>query len=247
MPDAIEPPAPRDASRPTLVLANKAYSSWSLRPWLLMRVCAIPFDEIVIPLYTPATAAAIARYSPAGKVPILLDGAVTVWESLAIVEHLAAAHPDVPIWPRDPRARALARSLAAEMHAGFLALRQAMPMNMRRAPKPPLAGWDAARTDIARVEAAWSDARARHGTGGPFLFGAFTAADAMFAPVVSRFHAYAVPVGAVGRRLHGRDDGAAGLARVAARRRGGALASRALRRPVTRSSRRRPGKALSWG
>ena len=196
MPDASEPPTRPDASRPTLVLANKAYSSWSLRPWLLMRVAAIPFDEVVIPLYTPGTAAAIARYGPAGKVPILVDGAVTVWESLAIVEHLAAAHPDVPIWPRDPSARALARSLSAEMHAGFLPLRQAMPMNMRRAPRAPLAGWDAAQADIARIEAAWVDARASHGTGGPFLFGAFSAADAMFAPVVNRFHAYAVPVGA---------------------------------------------------
>ena len=164
-----------------------------------MRVNAIAFDEIVIPLYTPGTSAAIARYSPAGKVPVLLDGDVTVWESLAIIEHLAAAHPDLPIWPRDPRARALARSLSAEMHAGFPALRRTMPMNMRRAPKPPAAGLEAAREDIARIEAAWTEARAAHGSGGPFLFGAFSAADAMFAPVVNRLHAYAVPVGAATR------------------------------------------------
>ena len=185
--------------RPTLILATKTYSSWSMRPWLLMRAFAMPFDEVVIPLYTPETAAAIARYSPAGKVPILLDGDVTVWESLAIVEHLAATRPDLPIWPRDPGARALAQSLSAEMHAGFPSLRRTMPMNMRREPRPPVAGWDAARTDIARIEAAWSDARTRHGADGPYLFGAFSAADAMFAPVVNRFHAYAVPVGATTR------------------------------------------------
>ncbi len=201
MPDILDAPAlgRPTLGRPTLVLANKAYSSWSLRPWLLMRVCAIPFDEIVIPLYMDETAATIARYSPAGKVPVLLDGDITVWESLAIIEHLAAAHPDVPIWPRDHRARTLARSLSSEMHAGFLALRQAMPMNMRRAPKPPIAGWEAARADIARIETAWADARARYGASGPFLFGAFCAADAMFAPVVNRFHAYDVPVGAATR------------------------------------------------
>ena len=192
-------PDPSALARPTLVLANKAYSSWSLRPWLLMRVCAIPFGEIVIPLYQPGTAAAIARYSPAGKVPVLIDGDVTVWESLAIIEHLAAAHPDVPVWPRDRRARALARPLAAEMHAGCAALRQTMPMNRRRAPKPPAGGLEAARADIARIEAAWADARARHGASGSFLLGAFSAADAMFAPVVNRFHAYAVPVGAATR------------------------------------------------
>ena len=186
-------------TRPTLIIANKAYSSWSLRPWLLMRVFAIAFEEVVIPLYTPETTTAIARYSPAGKVPVLLDGDVTVWESLAIIEHLAAVHPNTPIWPRDGGARALARSLSAEMHAGFPSLRRTMPMNMRREPKPPLSGWEAARADIARIEAAWSDARTRYGTGGPFLFGAFSAADAMFAPVVNRFHAYAVSVGTVTR------------------------------------------------
>ena len=201
MPEMPDPSAMArpTTERPTLVVANKAYSSWSLRPWLLMRVCDIVFDEIVIPLYTPDTAAAIARYSPAGKVPVLLDGDMTVWETLAIVEHLADVHPDVPIWPRDRLARALARSLAAEMHAGFPALRQTMPMNMRRAPKPPVAGLETARADVARIEAAWADARARHGAGGPFLFGTFSAADAMFAPVVNRLHAYAVPVTAATR------------------------------------------------
>ena len=180
---------------PTLVIANKAYSSWSLRPWLLMRAFEIPFNEIVIPLHQPATAAAIARSSPAGKLPVLIDGPVTLWESLAIIEHLAERHRDMPIWPADPSARALARSLSAEMHAGFVALRRGLPMNMRRAPKALELGPEIAR-DIARIEWAWADARARFGAEAPYLFGAFGASDAMFAPVVNRLHAYAVPVSA---------------------------------------------------
>ncbi len=195
--------APRGPHPLKLVLANKAYSSWSLRPWLLMRVLGIAFDEVVIPLDQPDTAQIILGYSPAGKLPVLLDGParapLRVWESLAIIDHLAAEHPEQAIWPPDRAARALARSLAAEMHAGFAPLRRALPMNMRRAPRPPASRDDAtARAvalDIARIEAAWADARARFGHGsGPFLFGAFGAADAMFAPVVNRLHAYAQPV-----------------------------------------------------
>ncbi len=180
-----------------LVIANKAYSSWSFRPWLLLRVFAIPFDEVVIPLDMPGSAAAIAAYSPAGKVPVLIDGAVCVWDSLAIVEHLAERHPDLAIWPREAPARALARSLAAEMHAGFGPLRRALPMNMRRSSQPATldaATAEAVSADVARLEAAWADARSRFGKGGSFLFGAFGAADAMFAPVVNRLHAYAWPV-----------------------------------------------------
>ena len=181
----------------TLVIANKAYSSWSLRPWLLLRAFDIPFNEIVVPLHQPGTAAAIARYSPAGKLPVLVDGPVTVWDTLAIIEHLAERHLTLPIWPADAAARALARSLAAEMHAGFIALRRSLPMNMRRGSKardldPDVAAEVAA--DVARIEAAWTDARTRFGHGGGFLFGEFGAADAMFAPVVNRLHAYAVPV-----------------------------------------------------
>lgn len=179
-----------------LVIGNKAYSSWSLRPWLLMRVLEIPFDEIVVPLDTPQTGATIARYSPTAKVPVLIDGAIHVWESLAIIDYLAEARPAV--WPADQAARALARSLAAEMHAGFTPIRRAFPMNMRRPPKardldPDTAA--AVSADVARIEAAWADARARFGAGGPFLFGGFCAADAMFAPLVNRFHAYDVAVG----------------------------------------------------
>lgn len=185
-----------------LVIANKAYSSWSMRPWLLMRAFAIPFDEIVIPLGEPHFRPEIARHTPAGKVPVLEDGDLVIWDSLAIVEHLAETHPDLAIWPRDPAARALARSLSAEMHAGFSALRRALPMNMRRDGRPAELDADtraAVSADCARIEAAWADARARFGQtdaprAGAFLFGAFSAADAMFAPVVNRFAAYAVPV-----------------------------------------------------
>jgi glutathione S-transferase len=177
----------------TLVIANKAYSSWSLRPWLLMRALDIPFDEIVVPLHQPGTAAAIARYSPAGKLPVLVDGAVTIWDSLAIIEYIADTHPALPVWPEDRAARALARALSAEMHSGFVALRRGLPMNMRRAPKP-VAIDDEIVSDIRRIEFAWADARARFGRDGSFLFGAFCAADAMFAPVINRLHAYAVEV-----------------------------------------------------
>ena len=182
-----------------LIIANKCYSSWSMRPWLLLRAFALPFDEEVIPLDGPDGAAAIRAASPTGKLPVLVDGATRIWESLAIIEYLAECHPDLAIWPRERAARALARALAAEMHAGFAALRRALPMNMRRAPKPVAldpATAAAVAADVVRLEAAWANARAHHGgAGGPFLFGAFGAADAMFAPVVNRLHAYAQPVG----------------------------------------------------
>ena len=180
-----------------LVIANKAYSSWSFRPWLLMRMFELLFDEVVIPLDLPGSAAAIAEFSPAGKVPVLVDGSITVWDSLAIIEYLAEAMPACPIWPRDPSARALARSLAAEMHSGFAPLRRALPMNMRRASKSASLDTETASAvanDVARIKAAWADARSRFGADGPFLFGGFCAADAMFAPVVNRLHAYAVDV-----------------------------------------------------
>jgi glutathione S-transferase len=132
-------------------------------------------------------------------VPTLIDGPVTVWESLAIMEYLAEKFPDRKLWPEAPAARAHARTVSAEMHAGFQPLRQACPMNMRRAPKP-IALSDEVRASVARVEALWADCRVRYGEGGPFLFGSFGAADAMYAPVVSRFHTYAIPVGPEARR-----------------------------------------------
>lgn len=184
-----------------LVIGNKAYSSWSMRPWLLMRVFEIPFDETVVPLGEATTSATLQRYTPAAKVPILIDGAVTIWDSLAIIEYIAETRPDLAIWPRDAAARALARSLSAEMHAGFSPLRRSLPMNMRRDPKPRDLDGDTAAAlaaNVARIEEAWADARRRFGHTGkkasPFLFGGFCAADAMFAPVVNRLHVYAIDV-----------------------------------------------------
>ena len=174
----------------TLVLANKAYSSWSLRPWILLAHFKIPFEEIVIPM---GLAEEMRKYAPTGKCPSLHDGRIAVWESLAIIEYVAELYPEKAIWPRSKAARAHARWLANEMHAGFLPLRQACPTNFRRAPKAiPLS--DAVKSDIARIEAAWTHARETYGKAGPFLFGRFSAADAMFAPVVNRFHAHAIPV-----------------------------------------------------
>ncbi len=173
-----------------LVLANKAYSSWSLRPWILLAHFKIPFEEIVIPM---GSLEEMLKYAPTGKCPSLHDGRIAVWESLAIIEYVAELYPEKAIWPRGKAARAHARSLASEMHAGFLPLRQACPTNFRRAPKA-IALSDAVEKDIARIEAAWAHARETYGKAGSFLFGRFSAADAMFAPVVNRFHVYAVPV-----------------------------------------------------
>lgn len=182
----------------TLVVANKGYSSWSFRAFILMRHFAIPFDEIAIALGEERTRTNILKYSPSARCPALIDGGLVIWDSLAILEYLAETYPDIPVWPRGRHARAIARSLAAEMHSGFQALRVHLPMNMRRAVKRRELTPEAA-ADIARIEAAWSDARQRFGTGGDFLFGGFSAADAMFAPVVNRLHIYDVPVSAATR------------------------------------------------
>jgi glutathione S-transferase len=176
-----------------LVLANKAYSSWSLRPWILLAHFKIPFEEMTIPLDQPDTRAQILRYAPNGKCPSLHDGAIAVWESLAIVEYVAEKYPDKAIWPRGKAARAHARSLSSEMHAGFQALREHCPTNFRRAVRKR-ALTAAVEADVARIEAAWAHARQTFGTAGPFLFGRFSAADAMFAPVVNRLHVYDVAV-----------------------------------------------------
>jgi glutathione S-transferase len=181
-----------------LIIANKAYSSWSLRPWILLVHFKIPFEEIVIPLDRADTRAAMLKFAPTAKCPSLHDGKIAVWESLAIIEYVAETFPEKPIWPKGKAARAHARSLASEMHAGFSALRQACPTNFRRKPKAiPLS--DEVRADIARIEAAWANARETFGKAGPFLFGRFSAADAMFAPVVNRFHAYDIPVATMSR------------------------------------------------
>jgi glutathione S-transferase len=178
-----------------LTIGNKNYSSWSFRPWLALRAAGIPFEETVIPLYVPGSKEQLLARSPGGKVPILQDGAVTVWESLAIVEYAAEKCPEAGLWPADPAARAHARAIASEMHAGFVPLRSQCPMNMHR-PVKKLELGDEAAANVARIDAMWSDCRARFGSGGPLLFGPFSAADAMYAPVVSRFYTYDVGVGA---------------------------------------------------
>ena len=176
-------------SEPTLVIGNKNYSSWSLRPWLAMKVAGIPFAEHRIPLYGPGSKDQILVYSPAGKVPCLADGDLRVWDSLSICEYLAEKHPG--LWPQDPAARALARSVSAEMHSGFMNLRAKMSMNIRKR-YPGLGRTPESMADVARIVSLWSDCRARYGKGGRFLFGAFSIADAMYAPVVLRFRTYEV-------------------------------------------------------
>lgn len=182
----------------TIVLGNKRYSSWSLRPWLALRHTGAAFDEVVIPLYRDGSKEQILRHSPAGKVPVLRHGGLTVWESLAICEYLADRFPEARLWPADPAARAVARSVSTEMHGGFAALRQNLPMDLARRIEEP-ARIAAARSDIDRVVAIWRDCRARYGAAGangagPFLFGGFSNADAMYAPVVCRFRSYGVPL-----------------------------------------------------
>ena len=179
----------------TLVIGNKNYSSWSLRPWLALRMAGLAFEEIRIPLYQAGSREQILRHSPAGRVPILLHGDVTVWDSLAICEYAAELAPGAGLWPESRALRAHARSISAEMHSGFGALRSAMPMNLRlagaRLVKPPSPEVEA---DVARVLAIFEECRERHGAGGDFLFGRFTIADAMFAPVATRFRSYSVPL-----------------------------------------------------
>lgn len=178
----------------TLVIGNKNYSSWSMRPWMALKGAGIAFDEVLIPLYTgEADKRRILAVTPSGKVPALIDGDITVWDSLAIIEYAAERFPEARLWPQDRAARAHARAISAEMHSGFAALRSECGMNIHR-PVKARALSDAAHADIARVQQIWTDCRARYGAGGPYLFGAFTAADAMYAPVVHRFRTYAIEV-----------------------------------------------------
>jgi glutathione S-transferase len=177
-----------------LVIGNKNYSSWSMRPWLALRANQIDFEEVFIPLYTgDADKQRILGVTRSGKVPALIDGDVTVWDSLSIIEYLAERLPDAGLWPEDRAGRAHARSISAEMHSGFMALRNECPMNLHR-PIRSVALSDDARANIARIQAIWLECRERYGKRGPFLFGAFGAADAMFAPVVYRFLTYAIEV-----------------------------------------------------
>jgi glutathione S-transferase len=177
-----------------LVIGNKNYSSWSMRPWLALRANGIAFEEIFIPLYTgEADKKRILSFTHSGKVPALIEGDVTVWDSLAIIEYVAERFPETRLWPEDRASRAHARSISSEMHSGFMALRNECGMNLHR-PVRAIALSDDARANVARIEQIWIECHARYGELGPFLFGTFGAADAMFAPVVHRFRTYAIPM-----------------------------------------------------
>ena len=177
-----------------LVIGNKNYSSWSMRPWIALRAANIAFEEVFIPLYTGVTdKEKILSFSRSGKVPVLVDGDVTVWDSLAIIEYAAERFPEARLWPQDRASRAHARSISAEMHSGFVALRNECGMNLHR-PVKPVALSNDAEDNIARVQQIWTECRQRYGKAGPFLFGAFSGADAMYAPVVHRFRTYAIEV-----------------------------------------------------
>jgi glutathione S-transferase len=183
-----------------LVIGNKNYSSWSMRPWLALRASNIAFEEVFISLYTGAAdKQRILDFSRAGKVPILVDGDVTVWDSLAIIEYVAERFPEKRLWPENAAHRAHARAISAEMHSGFAALRNECGMNLHR-PVRAIELSDEATANIARVEDIWAECRKRYGQSGPYLFGNFSAADAMYAPVVHRFRTYAVAVGEETRR-----------------------------------------------
>ncbi len=178
----------------TLITGQKNYSSWSLRPWLLLKQAGIAFREYYLPIGSPQWHSGIAQHSPSGRVPVLEHGSIRVWDSLAICEYLAERFPEKQLWPADTAARAEARSISAEMHAGFQALRQNMFMNVRRR-LPGRGRTPETLQDIERITAIWNSCRARFAAGGPFLFGRFSIADAMYAPVALRFQTYAVSVG----------------------------------------------------
>jgi glutathione S-transferase len=203
-----------------LVIGNKNYSSWSMRPWVLMRQFGIPFDEIKLRFdrltYSPDSAfyRALAKYTPVPKVPVLVIDGFAVWDTLAIAEALADLHPEHALWPRDALQRARARSLCAEMHAGFSALRSHCPMNIEASlpevGRRALAEHEAVRADLARIDALWSGQLAA--SGGPFLFGAFGIADAYFAPVVARVRTYGLPLSDAALDYAGRVWAAPGVA-----------------------------------
>jgi glutathione S-transferase len=173
----------------TLIIGNKNYSSWSLRPWLLLKQAAVPFKEIRLAFGSDD----LSEYSPSGLVPALKHGSLTIWDSLAIAEYLAEQFPEKELWPRDVEARAIARSVSAEMHSGFINMRTHMNMNCR-GHSPGKGVTPEVSKDIQRIQQIWQDCRTRFGKGGEFLFGKFSIADAMYAPVTFRFVTYAVPL-----------------------------------------------------
>jgi glutathione S-transferase len=183
----------------TLVIGNKNYSSWSLRPWLALKQFGVQFHEICIPLYTAETASKMQQYSPSGKVPVLLHNNQAIWDSLAICEYLAEEFPHLHWWPEDKINRALARSVSAEMHSGFQNLRQNMPMNCR-AKLPGKGLTQEVQKDIDRITTIWQEFRQKFATDGDMLFGKFTIADAMFVPVVLRFVTYNVQLDSISRK-----------------------------------------------
>ncbi|HEU0202798.1 MAG TPA: glutathione S-transferase family protein [Burkholderiaceae bacterium] len=173
-----------------LIIGNKNYSSWSMRPWILLRHAGIAFEEMRLSFNSPTFKQDALRYSPVGKVPILVDGAITVWDTLAIAEYVAEKFRDKQLWPADLALRAHARAICAEMHSGFANLRSRMSMNVTA--RLPGLGWDiAVQREIDRIASMWLELRQRHGARGPFLFGSFSVADAYYAPVVMRFQTYA--------------------------------------------------------
>jgi glutathione S-transferase len=178
-----------------LVIGNKNYSSWSMRPWLALRANGIAFEEVFVPLYTGNVAdkERILSFSASGKVPVLIDGEVTVWDSLAIIEYLAERFPDAHLWPHDRAERAHARAISAEMHSGFVSLRNECGMNLHRPIRAVALSQDA-QANVARIQEIWIECRERYGERGSFLFGTFGAADAMFAPVVHRLRTYDIAV-----------------------------------------------------
>ncbi len=187
-----------------LVIGNKNTSSWSLRPWVALSVCGIPFDEVHINLRAPDAKQQMLAHSPTGKVPALKVDEAVIWDSLAILEFLADAHPEAKLWPAERMARAQARAVSAEMHSSFQALRQECPMDfLGRAPRESVS--EACAADVRRIVDLWRSCRTQFGGGGPFLFGAFSVADAMYAPVTSRFTTYLPDLGRFGDNGTARD------------------------------------------
>ena len=174
-----------------LIIGNKRYSSWSFRPWFLMKQAGILFQETLIWIRKPDSYKQIRKFSPGGRVPVLMDGKIAIWESLAICEYLADKFPKKQFWPKDPKTRAIARSISHEMHAGFQAMRKHLPCHFI-ARYPDFVVPEEAKEDVARIQEIWKDCREKYGKEGPFLFGKFSIADVMYAPVAFRFLAYNV-------------------------------------------------------
>lgn len=173
-----------------LIIANKNYSSWSLRGWLALKAFDVPFEEVVLPLFTDQFYSTLATYTPVKKVPVLVDNGISVWDSLAIAEYVNETYLDGKAWPSDAKQRATARSVVAQMHSGYHALRNEMPMNCRAKRRVTLS--EAAQKDVQDILSLWQQLRSEHQAQGHYLFGAFSLADAFFAPVVFRFASYGV-------------------------------------------------------